>query len=464
MPSIATDCPTTPPATAAGDRSARHRVAVVGSGVAGLCAAWRLAADAGTAVTLFESEPRFGGHAHTVDVELDGVCGGVDTGFLVFNERTYPELIALFARLGVATAPSDMSFSVQAEVPDGPGGWARRLEWSGSSLATVFAQRSNLARPAFWGMLTDIARFNKLATGLARSGGEAALAQPIEAFLAENRFGRPFRDWYLLPMVACIWSCPIDRMLAFPMATLIRFCHNHGLLQVTDRPQWHTVAGGSRRYVQAMVASLDDARSATPVLGIRRIGAGVLLRTCHGSEHFDDVVLACHSDQALALLRDDATQAERAVLGAIGYQRNHAVLHTDSRLLPTRRPAWAAWNYEHAPVATGDDSPPQVCVHYWLNRLQPLPFARPVVVSLNPVRQPLPDSVLGRYDYAHPVFDAAAVAAQARLPALQGRHHTWFCGAWTGYGFHEDGARSGLAVARSLLDAVRSPARPARVA
>ena len=455
MQPTATDRPTNPPAAGA-DLSARRRVAVIGSGVAGLCAAWRLASDAGTAVTLFESEARFGGHAHTVDVSLGGIGHGVDTGFLVFNERTYPELIALFAKLGVATAPSEMSFSVQAEVPDGPGGWARRLEWSGSSLATVFAQRSNLARPAFWGMLADIARFNRLTTQLARSGGEAALGQPIGDFLDEQRFGRAFRDWYLLPMVACIWSCPIERMLAFPIATLIRFCHNHGLLQVTDRPQWHTVVGGSRRYVQAIIDTLDDARSATPVLGIRRIGAGALLRTRHGSEHFDEVVLACHSDQALALLGEDATRAERAVLGAVGWQRNHAVLHTDSGLLPKRRAAWAAWNYEHASAGTG--APAQVCVHYWLNRLQPLPFEQPVVVSLNPVRQPLPGSVLGRYDYAHPVFDAAAVAAQARLPELQGRGHTWFCGAWTGYGFHEDGARSGLAVAHSLIETARQPA------
>lgn len=420
------------------------RVAVVGSGIAGLSAAWALSRHA--QVTLFESGDYFGGHTHTVDVTLEGQTCGVDTGFLVFNERTYPLLIELFAKLGVETAKSDMSFSVQLPHTG--------LEWSGSNLDTVFAQRSNLLRPGFWRMLSDLLRFNRLTTELAERGAEQALAQPIGEFLDAQRFSREFRDWYLLPMVACIWSCPTAQMMAFPISTLIRFCHNHGLLQVANRPQWHTVRGGARHYVDKLLESIDDKRLNTAVTGIKRMGAdgsgGVLISTRQGSERFDSVVLASHSDQSLALL-DDASAQERQLLGAIAYQRNRAVLHTDTSLLPRRRKAWAAWNYEHGGAAAGPDQR-SVCLHYLLNRLQPLPWKQPVLVSLNPVREPSPAQVLGEYDYAHPVFDQAAVAAQQRLPALQGQHNTWFCGAWTRYGFHEDGLLSGLSVAKAWIE------------
>lgn len=420
------------------------RIAVIGSGIAGLSAAWALSRHA--QVTLFEAGDYFGGHTHTVDVTLDGRSCGVDTGFLVFNERTYPLLIELFAQLGVETAKSDMSFSVQLPHTG--------MEWSGSNLDTVFAQRSNLLRPGFWRMLSDLLRFNRLTTELAKSGAEQALAQPIGEFLDVQRFSPEFRDWYLLPMVACIWSCPTAQMMAFPISTLIRFCHNHGLLQVANRPQWHTVRGGARHYVEKLLQSIDDKRLNTAVTGIKRIGVdgngGVLVRTVQGSERFDSVVLASHSDQSLALL-DDASAQERQLLGAIAYQRNRAVLHTDTTLLPRRRKAWAAWNYEHGGAAAGPDQS-SVCLHYLLNRLQPLPWKQSVLVSLNPVREPATEHVLGEYDYAHPVFDQAAVAAQQRLPALQGQHNTWFCGAWTRYGFHEDGLLSGLSVAKAWIE------------
>ena len=425
-----------------------RRIAVVGSGIAGLSAAHTLA-DPDHArrarVTLFEAGAHFGGHTHTVDVTLPGADGevvrhGVDTGFLVFNHRTYPRLRALFETLRIETAASDMSFSVQAGA----------LEWSGSDLNTVFAQRRNLLRPRFLRMLAEILRFNRLCTALAERGGDNGLAQPIGDFLDGHGFGAAFRDWYFLPMIGCIWSCPTAQMLRFPVGTMIRFCHNHGLIQVSDRPQWYTVAGGARRYVDALLARLPDARLSTPVRQVTRIPGGVLLATDAGTEHFDAVVLACHSDQALALLADP-TPEETGVLGAIRYHANHAVLHTDAGLLPKRRLAWAAWNYERAADTGQEDA--GVCLHYLMNRLQPLPFAQPLVVSLNPVRQPRPETVLGRYDYAHPVFDLPAVAAQRRLGEIQGHQRTWYCGAWTGYGFHEDGLSAGLAVAHALLAA-----------
>jgi uncharacterized protein len=421
-----------------------RRVAVVGSGIAGLSAAHALSRHA--RVTLFEEQSWFGGHAHTVDVELEGLRHGVDTGFLVFNERTYPGLIALFAELGVASAPSEMSFSVQAPAT----GW----EWCGNDLNGVFAQRSNLVSPRFWSMLRDIVRFNRLATDLAQRGADADLDEPIGDFLDRHRLGRPFRDGYFLPMIGCIWSCPTDQMLRFPVGTMIRFCHNHGLLQLNDRPRWHTVRGGSRHYVDRLVAAIGECRAATPVRAVRRVPpadgtGGVMVHTDAGAERFDDVVLATHSDQSLSLLAD-ATPAERALLGAIRYQPNRVVLHTDASVLPRRRRAWAAWNYERAPERSREEA--AVCLHYLINRLQPLPWRTPVVVSVNPLRALRDDAVMGEWTYEHPVFDCAAVQAQGRLAQIQGRSHVWFCGAWTRYGFHEDGLMSGLAVAQRLRE------------
>ncbi|WP_426148005.1 NAD(P)/FAD-dependent oxidoreductase [Polaromonas sp. DSR2-3-2] len=427
------------------------KVAIVGSGISGLAAAHTLKGRA--RITLFEAGDYFGGHTHTVDVTLPTPLGpvthGVDTGFLVFNERTYPNLIALFAELGVETARSDMSFSVKA--PGAPGG--RTLEWSGSSLNSVFAQRGNLVSWKFLRMLRDIVRFNRITTTLALSNAEAAMVQPLGDFLHQQDFSAEFRDWYFLPMMGCIWSCPTDQMLQFPVSTMIRFCHNHGLIQVTDRPQWWTVRGGARHYVEKIVAGIADKRLNTPVLRIERdAGAarsGVRIVTRNAIEHFDKVVLATHSDQSLALLQG-ASSAERKTLGAIRYQANRAVLHTDNAVLPQKKIAWAAWNYERAAGIDRESS--SVCLHYLLNMLQPLPFAQPVVVSLNPLRDIARSHVMGEYDYMHPVFDLAAIQAQQLLPALQGRQHSYFCGAWTGYGFHEDGLKSGMNAARLLLE------------
>ena len=421
------------------------RVAIVGSGISGLAAAHALEGHA--SITLFEAADYFGGHTHTVDVTLPGAGGevthGVDTGFLVFNERTYPNLIKLFADLNVETAKSDMSFSVQVPQPSG-----QQLEWSGSSLNSVFAQRKNLGNFKFLRMLKDILRFNRVSTQIANANGEAAMMQPLGDFLTDQKFSDEFRDWYFLPMMGCIWSCPTDQMLQFPVATMIRFCYNHGLIQVTDRPQWWTVKGGAKHYVEKIIANIADKRLNTPVRQITRDAAGVHVRTDAVTEHFDKVVLATHSDQSLAMLHAPS-QAEQQSLSAIRYQANRAVLHTDTSVLPQKKIAWAAWNYERAQQTDRESS--QVCLHYLLNMLQPLPFTQSVVVSLNPLKDIARNHIMGEFDYAHPVFDLAAIRAQGEVAALQGQQNTYFCGAWTGYGFHEDGLKSGLKAAEQLL-------------
>ena len=423
-----------------------QRIAIVGSGISGLSAAHHLKGQA--EVTLFEAGDYFGGHTHTVDVTLPTATGmqthGVDTGFLVYNERTYPGLIGLFEDLNVTTAKSDMSFSVQ--VPRGKDQAA--LEWNGANLNTVFAQRSNLFRPSFLRMLRDVIRFNTLATDLAQRNQDHELAQPLSGFLYSHQFSDAFRDWYLLPMLGCIWSCPTDQMLQFPVATMIRFCHNHGLIQVNNRPQWFTVAGGARHYVEKILAAIPDKRLNTPVQRITRDAHSVTVQTHAGSERFDRVILATHADQSLAMLAEPTPQ-EVATLGAIRYHPNRAVLHTDTRVMPQRKLAWAAWNYERAAHDSTEST--RVCLHYWLNLLQPLPFTQDVIVSLNPLGEIDPSQVIGEYDYAHPVFDLPAIRAQTQMSQLQGQQHTWFAGAWMGYGFHEDGFKAGRDAAQNLL-------------
>ncbi len=413
------------------------RIAVVGAGIAGLATAWLLSRH--HHVVLYEANNYLGGHTNTVDVSLDGVTHPVDTGFLVFNHRTYPNLVAMFRHLGVATAASEMSFAISLGDAANPG-----LEWSGCSLGSLFAQKRNLLRPAFWGMLRDIMRFNRAATAMARGGcgGEQSLA----AFLEAGRYGGMFREAYLLPMIGAIWSCPTETMLAYPVATLARFCDNHGLLQITNRPQWYTVKGGGREYVKRLAAGIANIRAGEPVVAVASTAEGVRVATATGSEQFDEVVMACHSDQALRLLVQPAEEVRR-LLAAVRYQRNRAVLHTDTSLLPRARKAWAAWNYLAAQAST-DRQP--VGVSYWLNRLQPLPFRRPVIATLNPPREPAAASVIAQFDYEHPVFDLAAIRAQQQLAGVQGRDGVWLCGAWSGYGFHEDGLKSALAVANAM--------------
>ncbi|MFK7965111.1 MAG: NAD(P)/FAD-dependent oxidoreductase [Burkholderiaceae bacterium] len=430
------------------------RIAIIGSGISGLAAAHRLKDR--HEVTLFEADDRAGGHANTVSVTLDDLTYPVDTGFLVLNERTYPNLLALFAELKVPLADSDMSFSASMQ----PAG----VEWAGSNLRSLFAQPANLASPRFLRMVWDILKFNRQATALALAQdgpreGNAPGDEPLGDWLDRNHYGTGFRQWYLLPMAAAIWSCPMKTMNRFPIGSFARFFHNHGLLQIENRPKWMTVKGGSAQYVNAILSGLNDVRLATPVLGVsraRQASSGqVDVRTAQGSESFDAVVLASHSDQTLAML-DDASEQERSLISAVAYQKNTAWLHTDSRLMPRKKQAWAAWNYfasakepSKDPVIDGE---PRVSVTYWLNKLQPLPFSTDVFVTLNPLREPEPQKVLKVLQYEHPVLDQRAIAAQHALKALQGERSTWFAGAWLGYGFHEDGLASGLAVANGLMN------------
>ncbi len=422
---------------------APQKIAIIGSGITGLGAAQALHGSA--EITLFEAGNYFGGHANTVDITLPTPYGerthGIDTGFLVYNERTYPNLIALFAKLNVHTTVTDMSFSVQSK--DG----ARPLEWGGANLNTVFAQRSNLLSPRFLKMLIEVLRLNKLCTQIAEAGTEAQLAQPLSDFLAEHRFGQEVRDWYLLPMLGCIWSCPTEQMLQFPVSTMIRFCHNHGLMQVNNRPKWWTVTGGSRNYVKIITDQIADKRLNTPVQLVERDADGVRVVTQGQAERFDRVIFATHAPQALGLLRD-ASEQEREILGAFKTQPNKAILHTDASVLPKAQLAWSAWNYARGDTAQEGS---HVCLHYLINKLQPIPFEQPVLVSLNPTHEIARKHVMGEFEYAHPVMDMAATQTQARLPEINGLNNAWFCGAWTRYGFHEDGLLSGLAAARTLL-------------
>jgi predicted NAD/FAD-binding protein len=413
------------------------RIAVIGSGISGNACAWALAARHD--VTLYERRPRAGGHSATVDIDYDGVRMPVDTGFIVYNDLNYPELVALFRHLEVETTASDMSFAVS--VGDGD------LEWCGSSIGTVFAQRRNLVRPRFLWMLREILRFNRCCVEDLEAGRLAGLS--LGAYLTIGRYGRGFVQDYLVPMGAAIWSTPDADLLEFPAESFVRFFRNHRLID-HERPTWRTVTGGSRRYVDRLLAPLkatgrvrlDDA-----VTAVRRRTDHVEVRTASGDvDRFDHVVFAAHSDQTLAMLAD-ATTAERSILSAVRYLPNDVVLHRDPALMPRRREVWASWNYLRR---EGYDANRPVAVTYWMNRLQGLDPSRPLFITLNPTEEPAPGTVFGRWSFDHPQFDRAAISAQSRLPSIQGANRTWFCGAWTGYGFHEDGLRSGLAVAEAL--------------
>jgi uncharacterized protein len=376
----------------------------------------------------------------------------VDTGFLVCNERTYPLFIPFLAKIGVPLVPTDMSFAVSV----GP----YKFEWCGSDLGSLFAQPRNFFSLRFWTMLRDVMRFNKAATAMALqldalatpSQASASLSTPLGTFLSTNGYSDTFRDDYLVPMAAAIWSCPTKTMLSFPMGSFARFFHNHGLLQITNRPRWFTVPNGARQYVEKIAQAIEAANGTiklnSAVTNIHRTDLGITVVTPAGEEVFDHVVVACHSDQTLSLI-GDLTAGEKTLLQAIPYQANMAYLHTDEALMPKRRKAWAAWNY--LSEKRGSDQEQSVSVTYWMNRLQPLPLSTQVFVSLNPITAPRADKVIKKIAYSHPVFELGSTQAQALLPDLQGTKNTWYAGAWTGYGFHEDGFRSGQLAAQALI-------------
>ena len=411
-------------------------VAVVGSGIAGLAASWLIKKRHG--VTLYERAATLGGHCNTVDVpDANGNPVAVDTGFIVYNTVNYPNLVALFQELGVATHASDMSFAVSLD-----GG---RLEYSGADLGGLFAQPANLVRPRFWAMLRDIVRFYRTAPTLL---ADEACDLTLGAYLDAGKFSRAFAEEHILPMGAAIWSSSLADMRRYPARNFVQFFENHGLLRLGRRPEWRTVTGGSRVYVARLAAALDGGiERACHVRSVRRLPGGVEVADAGGRvRRFDHVVIAAHADEALGLLAD-ADAEERRILGQFRYARNRAVLHSDPRFMPVRRRAWASWNY----LGEGDGA---ICVTYWMNRLQKLPCRRDFFLTLNPPRPP--GAVHASFEYDHPNFDSAASAAQRELWSLQGRRRTWFCGAHFGAGFHEDALQAGLAVAEAL-GGVRRP-------
>ena len=418
------------------------RVAVIGTGIAGNAAAWALSRR--YPVMVYDREIRPGGHSHTVTIDYDGTPLAVDIGFIVYNEPNYPDLTALFAHLGVETMESCMSFAVTAD--------AGHFEWKGGgnnwreTAAGLFAQVRNLLSPSYLWMLRDILAFNTRSVEDYAAGHLAGLS--LGEYFRRRKFAPRLLTDYLAPMGAAIWSAPAKEMLDFPAENFVAFFSNHRLLQY-DRPVWRTVKGGSRTYVERLTSAFRDRiRLGCAVTSIERTPHGVVVTDSHGrSDSYDHVVIASHSDQALAML-SDADDSERAILGAIGYAPNTVYLHRDARLMPKRRRVWASWNFlrwQREGTAEND-----VAVTYWMNELQGIDEDKPLFVSLNPPFEPDPELTFGKYICEHPQYNAAAFAAQKRLDEIQGRRHTWFCGAWTGYGFHEDGVRSGLAVAEAL--------------
>lgn len=447
----------------------KKKVAIIGAGISGLGCAYALRQHPDLDITLFEGGNHIGGHSNTVDLTLETPQGktthGVDTGFLVFNRKTYPRLVRLFEEIGVPIAPSEMSFSVSIDASDKTG-CSKKIEWAGNDLNSFFGQRSNLFSLSFWRMAYDILRFNRLATRLAEEQITAKLeySQPderIKDFLDRNRFSTSFRENYFLPMIGAIWSCSVEQMLEFPIHTMVRFCHNHGLLQIQNRPQWLTVKGGSREYVKLLVAALEKHQVQFVRESVSRVNTSKTensqaeVITSSGSHWFDEVIMACHSDQTLELVHG-ISQDARNILASVPYQKNRAILHTDINFLPTTERCWAAWNYTAKSGAT-PTTQQHVSVNYLINRLQPLPKAfesTQIIVSLNPLTDPKPSLVHEEIHYSHPVFDMRAVQAQKELPLIQGNSSIWYCGAWTGFGFHEDGLRSGELVAMDLMESI----------
>lgn len=410
-------------------------IAIVGTGIAGMSAAWLLSQRHN--ITVYEKDDRLGGHTNTVTVNIDGSKTPVDTGFIVYNERNYPNLVALFDHLDVKTRATEMSFGASLD-----GG---RFEYSGKGVGGLLAQPRNLLRPRLWSLLRDVKRFYREAP--LTLGARQNSPQILGEFLEKNGYGKAFVHDHLLPMGAAIWSTPPRDMLDYPLEAFVRFMKNHGLLSIKDRPVWRTVEGGSRQYLHKLTAAYKDrVRLNTGVCGVSRFPDHVLIEDRQGGmERYDHVVIATHGDQALGMLADPYP-LEKRLLGAFRYERNLAVLHTDDGLMPRSRRAWSSWNF----MSSGRGNDQQVSVTYWMNRLQHIPEERPRFVSLNPLRQPAPGKILRTFPYEHPLFNQEAIAAQRSLWKLQGVRRTWYCGAYLGHGFHEDALQAGLAVAEQL--------------
>ncbi len=410
------------------------KIAIVGSGIAGLTSAYLL--NRKHEISVFEAADWIGGHTHTVDVQVGARDYAIDTGFIVFNDWTYPNFIKLLGQIGVGFKPTEMSFSVCDP--------KTRTEYNGNNLNSLFAQRSNLLSPTFWGMLRDILRFNREALADLESQRIAAHTT-LGDYLESHGYGQRFIEHYIVPMGAAIWSMSLADMLGFPLQFFVRFFKNHGLLSVSNRPQWCVIKGGSSAYIEPLTASFRERiRLACPVHRVERDEQGVTLHSAAGSERFDKVIFACHSDQALKLLAQPSA-AEQEILGALPYAENDVVLHTDTRLLPKRKLAWASWNYR-----LGGGPRQMAAVTYDMNILQGIESDTTFCVSLNQTEAIDPNKILARYQYAHPQYSLAGVAAQARWEELNGAHHTWFCGAYWANGFHEDGVVSGLRVAQAF--------------
>ncbi|WLH69231.1 NAD(P)/FAD-dependent oxidoreductase [Pseudomonas sp. FP2309] len=410
------------------------KIAIIGSGIAGLTSAYLLSRQ--HEITLFEAGDRIGGHTHTVDVSVDGKHYTVDTGFIVFNDWTYPNFIRLLGQIGVTFKPTEMSFSVHDE--------NTRFEYNGNNLNSLFAQRRNILSPGFWGMLRDILRFNRQAP-LDLQEQRISPEMTLGDYLKAGGYGERFVRHYIVPMGAAIWSMSLADMLGFPLQFFVRFFKNHGLLSVNNRPQWCVIKGGSSRYIEPLTRSFrEHIRLNCAVHGVERDADGVVIHSAAGTEAFDKVVFACHSDQALALL-GDPSQAEQEILGALPYADNDVVLHTDTRLLPDRKLAWASWNYRLSGATQT-----QAAVTYDMNILQGIDSETTFCVSLNQTAMINPLKILARYTYAHPQYSLAAVAAQNRWQELAGTRHTFYCGAYWANGFHEDGVVSALRVAQAF--------------
>lgn len=426
------------------EKKQKKSIAIIGSGITGLSASWLLRNKYN--VTLFEKNDYLGGHTHTHDVIEDDKSIAVDSGFIVYNEKNYPNLVGLFDYLNVETQKTDMSFAFSLNQGE--------LEYAGSGISGMFAQRGNLIRIKHWRLLQEIVRFNKVAHGVLGTQSEEAKATLTDAsdltlgeFLEKHNFSKDLQQNYLLPMGAAIWSCPIDVMTDFPAYSFLRFFANHGLIDLKNRPQWRTVVGGSREYIFKMMDEMrDEINIQSGVLSVDRTNDRVIIKTQSNSLDFDYVIFACHADEAHSLLGDNLTTDEHEVLGAFSYQENKTYLHTDESLMPKRSKAWCSWNY----LATTSLDNNKVTATYWMNRLQRLTSNKNYLVTLNPFQEIEPTKIIKQMTYHHPVFHNEALRAQKRMHEIQGKNNAWFCGSYCGYGFHEDALASSVNVCQQL--------------